>query len=251
MNEKYSFGSAESEANNLQDRVESGAAGSYAQAEEQLESENFISSPERLIPEFDMRGLQSPKLGLYIAEGKTQSYDFNTVFSDFAINTIEHASTERLQALKAGVEGRVLIDIGAGDNTNGYIVAQMLGAKGYVALEPHNFKHLYTVLSSPQEEDFRWTEKSPKKRTIPFCVVAEGVETFLKRVPDNSVAVMASAVDELVLSNFTRKQIQEISADISRVVARGGSYINFLSYLQPEGLKKSRESMFFVYTKEL
>ncbi|MCX6716178.1 MAG: hypothetical protein NT077_04170 [Candidatus Taylorbacteria bacterium] len=136
---------------------------------------------------------------------------------------------KKVDWLKNKFKDVVVIDLGAGTNIGGYELACMLGAKGYIGIEPFNYKDL--VLQA----FLKITEKELKKRKIgtqiAMNLVKEDALTFLKRLPDNTVALFTFGTDEFILQNG--KYIHEVEAEMVRVLSPESTCIIHNSMLHP------------------
>lgn len=252
MKEKYNFEDAANEANALQKKVESGEADSYSGAEEQFERAKNTTSPDKLVPGFNMDGLVSPKLGLYASLQRVETYNFDQEYSDYVIERMSRLDAVRMEELRSVFQDKVFVDIGAGDNTNGHVIAGLLQAKGYIAVEPHNYQMLYNKLLRSDASSYRPFARSVENKKLPpFTVVAEGAERFLSRLPDNSVSLFASGVDESILGKLSPREYKRIETEMARVIAPGGAYMGFMSVLAPENMTNDQIAEFLVYKKEL
>lgn len=144
-------------------------------------------------------------------------------------------------------EDQIVIDLGAGESENGYFLAEASGAKAYIAVEPYwadrlsgHFKssNLNTLYQRPEEN------KSQSLKNIPIAIAPEDMLTFLKRLPDNSVSILISGVNEAILgSNVFNKNeyINNVKNEIKRVLSSDGALIAFSSYVFiPSGLTKEQ-----------
>jgi hypothetical protein len=129
--------------------------------------------------------------------------------------------------------GRPLVDLAAGNSANGYRLAQYLKSSGYVAAEPFNYSFLHQDLERFEEEG--------ADSEIPAAIAPEDMLTLLRRLPDKSVSLFSSGVDDAILPDPEyRKQVEE---EIKRVLADDGGYMVFYTNLHPSGLKEWKGSV--------
>lgn len=132
-----------------------------------------------------------------------------------------------LSGLKPFFNSKLFIDLGAGTNLNGYILAKSLGARGYVGVEPHFFQELSNEL------------ELHGKNGIPYSVVPTDMLNFLKKIPSETLGLIyTGGVDNLIISEHTGRAA---SSEIERTLRLGGHYLNFPgndSNIKTEGLTK-------------
>ena len=118
--------------------------------------------------------------------------------------------SEELRIYLREVFGKtVLVDIGSGGHEYGIRIAEILGSKGYIAVEPYFFKGAREFKSS----------------SFPVALVAEDAETFLRRVPDNAVSLLVSRIDGFVIAN--RDSANSICREMARVLSPlGGALVH-------------------------
>ncbi len=181
-----------------------------------------LVSPEQIIPELEPVAINAQ----YKQEIMGQNYegDFAKVLSTIYSkpnNTYEVRAQSFLNMLK----GQIIVDIGAGTTSSGYCLAQQVGAKAYIAVEPHNYDELRHNL----------TFMSLDSQPIPAAVVNEDALGFLSRVPAGSVSIVISGLDEQVLSPRQFPQIHEykkqVIGQIIRILKQNNVYINYDSWL--------------------
>lgn len=188
---------------------------------------------EQLIPGINIKGLNDVKqliakveTGERKEERPKESIDSNYMMSFIPI-------LERYSKLYPSnpFNGKVLVDLGAGSVPNGYLAAKLLGASGYIAVEPYNYRELYERLSSENgglvEDD---------EVAIPANVAPEDMLEFLRRLPDQSVNILTSGLDITILPDYHKRK--EIEKEIERVLLPDGAYLSESSLLNPKKLKR-------------
>ncbi|MEI7497912.1 MAG: hypothetical protein WCK11_01355 [Candidatus Falkowbacteria bacterium] len=172
-------------------------------ARETIESEyrnNDISNPVRDVP-------------VSVGTSLTEPYMYDLLSSlDYELNNNKTDSYKKLLQL---CQNKPLVDLGAGKQSIGYIVSSWLGAKGYVAIEPHNFQELAENLLNNQELDEQIASHKNIKvgtKPIPYSIIREDALTFLKRLPDKSVGVLSFGTDGYIIKDgqYTKDVINEI-----------------------------------------
>jgi hypothetical protein len=121
---------------------------------------------------------------------------------------------------------QIVVDLGAGIMPYGLKISESLGAKGYIAVEP-NFPN------SLRENIY--------SHSIPFTIIPEDMLTFLRRLPDESVSILTSGIDECILQS--KEYITSVEEEIERTLHQLGTYINYCSLFKPKGLKRISEDM--------
>ena len=133
------------------------------------------------------------------------SFSWDVIFADIMLNTCK--PFEKLKVL----QGEVVVDIGAGTNHFGYELACAHGARMYVGVE--GFEHNFRMLTAAHQE------RSPTS-SIPRFLILEDMCSFLKRLPDRSVSIIASGIDEFVI--FDRSYAADTGAQFARVLSENG-----------------------------
>lgn len=127
------------------------------------------------------------------------------------------------------LRGQIVVDLGAGKNSYGYLIADLANAEGYMGVEP-NHAH---CLKDPTNAPFRPNLQHTLNGT-PASVVQENMRDFIKRLPDNSVSFTCFGIDDDILpSEDYRKETRK---EIARALSPKGAYINdFSSHLTLDG----------------
>lgn len=164
-------------------------------------------------------------------------------------------------------EEKIIVDLGVGKFLDGYVLAQVVGAKGYVAVEPFNITKYYNYLiysdnyildkdlneklskcadfirgiveydkNLVERLNLRINNYLEKGFDVPIALVAEDMVSALKRFPDNSINVLTAGLDKCILWND--EYAEKAEREISRVVSSPGYYLSICSRLEPEGMIK-------------
>jgi hypothetical protein len=136
------------------------------------------------------------------------------------------ALREKLDGLFAGT---MVVDIGAGRNTDGYMVAAAGGAKGYMALEPFHHRDLARMVADASQ--------SLGSDGIPFEVRGVGAHFELANLPDDEYSIICAGIDEVVLPDEMVRMA--ISAGIRGRLSPKGAAIISLSTLDWSFLPKA------------
>ena len=116
------------------------------------------------------------------------------------------------------LSGQIVIDIGAGFEPWGYLVTKATNAKGYVAVEPFNAGGLKDMILHDTIEEIDGS------KPIPFNVAQEDIFTFLARLPDNSVSILCSGIDDAIFPK--REDRLRLGEEIARVLHQNGIFLN-------------------------
>jgi hypothetical protein len=203
----------------------------------------LIVPVERQIEGFNVNGLPSYKS---VRNGYEANVEVGRdLSSGTPVGTFSRISDELDDDLFVGwydrLRGKVVVDLGAGKDVQGYEVARMVGAKGYVGVEPFFARDLLQRM-----EDYLgsepWTLK--ERAHIPASVVCDDMLRTLKRIPDDSVSLMAGAIDDCILgySSEERDYVSEVNREITRVLHPSGVFINSSSEFFPDGTLKVEEN---------
>jgi hypothetical protein len=85
-----------------------------------------------------------------------------------------------------GFRDQIVIDLGAGRMTDGYLFARDLGASAYIAVEFCFTPMLVRNLS----------ELSSQERSIPCAVIYDSIEQVLPAIPKRSVSFICAGIDD-------------------------------------------------------
>ena len=131
------------------------------------------------------------------------------------------------------LKDQVVIDLGAGDTgLRIYYSITEIGARGYVGvdLSTRNSERLKSNLA----EDSWVTKDYPKEKLIPAVVVNEDMLTFLKRLPNKSVSIIASGLSDGILPEIYEKDVEQ---EIKRVLdPKGVMFVEWHTTLYVEGI---------------
>jgi hypothetical protein len=124
-----------------------------------------------------------------------------------------HGQQQRYMATMEGLKpfrNKTVVDLGAGDSNDGFVLAYAGGATGYIAVEPND------------KSAALLREALPFLETHPAVIVQEDIINFIPRIPDESVCFIISALSNELL--FRRQDIlSSVPGQISRTLARDGA----------------------------
>lgn len=135
---------------------------------------------------------------------------------------------EFLVEVKKFFKGKVIVDIGAGSYAENYNIARLLGAAGYVGIEPFFAGKLLHSLRYAERDEL----KELQIPLIKYAVVPEDAATFLKRIPDSSVCVTSTGTSGIFSRDLN--YATNIVAEIKRVLSPQGASLFYYSYIGEE-----------------
>jgi hypothetical protein len=123
-------------------------------------------------------------------------------------------------AMSRMLNGQVLLDLGAGTTPNGYLLTSEFGIIGYVGVEANHADILVRHMPSDGTA------------TVPSEIVSEDMLHFLRRVPENSVSVMAAGIDCIIVPDV--QLMSDIEKEIKRVLHPEGCFVGCYSDIVPD-----------------
>jgi len=203
--------------------------------------ESILKPVEELIP-----GIDTSKQNIDINRLENSGHNFETQYSDELFNYLIKYIT-RLRMIWVNLikerellKGQVVVDLGAGmSGRHAYFLSSLAGAKSYVGVEKNHFSHLKNSLDDKPEnlrkslgnivgEPQNYKEMMMEEfKAIPASAVDEDILTFLKRLPDNSVSIIASGIDGYVLPIGEYRE--KVKREIERVLNPNGALLAFYS----------------------
>lgn len=94
---------------------------------------------------------------------------------------------DNLDEIKKVFENKIVVDLGAGTTNLGYGLAQMAGAKSYVAVDSHNAGYLKRFFNRHSDD------------SMPKSIVDLDMLSFLRCVKDDSISMIAAGIDDYVI----------------------------------------------------
>ena len=163
---------------------------------------------EEMIEGISLSGLVKKESGIYALEKSIEnSGEFigNLCPSGYPVIMsllLKTNAAPKIRTLFKRFNSQVVLDLGAGNDSKFYNSVSDFDINGYIGVELFHEERLLDGLRN-----------SFNSKKIPFAVVREDMLNFLKRIPDNSVSVHISGIDEIIIPDISyhKKVIQEIS----------------------------------------
>ncbi len=159
----------------------------------------------------------------YKPEGK-----FNNFLSSYSKNYLsEIASKPEVKKFYSDFKDQIVVDLGCGDNLNGYAIAAATGAKAYIGVEPYNFKELEKSFND-LETGNAGVYLGLEGRNVPFALVNQDMFGFLKRLPPRSVSILFNGIDSAIIPRDNPKNnsyVQAVNLAVERVLHKDGAII--------------------------
>lgn len=250
MNERYSPEKAREEATRMSEKIETGKAKDYPEAEKQVDLEEgelapVLVSVEQLIP-----GIKPKQKDSSISIEK----EFNERYSDpqnYTGNYWPSSFTEKIQTSIYwafadneyntpkfdsdinSFNGQIVVDLGAGRTPYAYLGALYGKAKGYVAVDKFQYRALQELYGDTENLRQEAADSVYTKRMdlIPVAIEDDDMLSFLRRLPDNSVSIICCGMDDIVLPNYPYRK--EVEKEMARVLNQKGLIIQDDGSLRP------------------
>lgn len=149
-------------------------------------------------------------------------------------------------ALKNAFQDKIVVDIGASEETAGYRLAKEYCAKGYVALNIDEGSHnMFEVYMKKLEK------VGTKKEDIPYKNLLMDGLTFLEALKDNSISVMVGGITGFIIKDEEYRE--KFSKEIKRVLHPDGGFLSVNSSDFLTGLFKKTQmtnSALFIKNEE-
>jgi len=169
---------------------------------------------------------------------------------------------EALDLLREKFAGKVIVDIGPGEENYGYIFAKAIGAKAYIAVDPFYggyLRHriaglgerfgraqgdvrdaLVRQLTDVGASQAEIEERELLKNMTPWNAVEDDALAFLRALPEGSVCVIMSGISENVIPG---NHLEKITEEIGRVLDPQGAFLSISSQI-PKSSKLTTEVAF-------
>lgn len=186
-----------------------------------------IVESKDLIPEIMERS--SPEITTSKSDSRSKTFPMPTEYTEALLPGLKYESFIKFLG---NLKDQVLVDIGAGQTPNGYYIATQAGARAYIGVESYNFEGLKENFDKGK----KYIAKEAKEGDhplIPLALEREDMLAYLKRLPDHSVSILASGLDDFILVDEQYRY--ELQEEIARVLHKDGAFINYDSALYPEG----------------
>lgn len=166
-------------------------------------------------------------------ERLTQSRDLGTGFAapggEFTRALYEWSFTPNGKILHSLLEGRRVVELGAGMMSYGYALASVCGARNYVAVEP-----FYSDMQEKSILSYLSGEVGMGER-IPYKVAGQDMLNYLENEPDNLLCVIACGIEDCILPGPDyRKKVEN---EIVRTMAKDSFFLSSHSDLFPQFLQ--------------
>jgi hypothetical protein len=208
---------------------------------------NYLTPVDELVPGTDMRDVLSLDSG-NISSTESKVFQSQSFLKNVSMGMMDAFGPDELNKLRESFSGKTIVDVGSGPCTTGYEIACFVGAKGYIAIEPNFYKELTIEFLHINDKDFEksyadkeeWTKDGGygcqrdkykryedfKIKPIPFNIVSEPGEVFLKRLPDSSVVPIACGLGDLMERHDDRFGTGTIIRnELGRVIAPKSHYL--------------------------
>jgi hypothetical protein len=150
------------------------------------------------------------------------------VFDSFCLN--------KISLNKQRFSNQIVVELGAGCFSYGYLLATMLGASSYIGVEPY-----YADLLAVNIESTTVSVLNP----IPYSIISEDMLKLLRRLPNETVSVMAFGIEKCIISN--ERYRKNVESEIERVLHPLGCFVTSTSDLI---LKEHPYNSFFIKRKK-
>lgn len=117
-------------------------------------------------------------------------------------------------------KGQLLVDLGSGRYSGGAEIAEMIGAKGYIAVD-HCERHLNVL-----EDELK---SSPIDCAVCHCDLLTFVEEFFEKYP-RSISIIASDITQ---THIDEKKLRDANNFIPNVIHPQGFFMSYLSEFTP------------------
>jgi len=145
--------------------------------------------------------------------------------------------------LREKMKGQVVVDLGSDTSWQGYCLASLFGAKGYIGVDFFTKGELEGTTEACLRESLvkrlREVEGIDSKinnhikpQAIPACIIQGDMLNFLKRLPDGSVSVFAFGISSEII-----RYGDKLGEEITRVLNEDGGYLEYGSTIPVEGVK--------------
>jgi hypothetical protein len=181
-----------------------------------------------------------------LTQGRAQS----TPFSEHLLKA------ERRGVDIVNLKNQVLVDIGAGKTAYGYGFACSTGADKYIGIELYHAEELSdSIERARNKHDWRHPEslgRTPRMAgvsLIPYSILSMDMEEALRTLPDNSVSVLATGIDNIIIP---ARRISGIEYQVRRVLHHDGFFVNAWSDIRLAGMKQQRKmGLAVIYRKNI
>jgi hypothetical protein len=194
-----------------------------------------IFSPNELLPDLRLETIPRPSL----LRDNSDFYNSATSYAKFlfARLRIELVNQESPRLPLNIAQDQIVVDMAAGPNPYGFLIAQLLGAKAYIGIDLNYSTMLERSLSERKLQ--RWIagikeedpfHPCPKWESyIPHAVINSDMLSVLKAIPNTSVSVFGIGLHCVLPDEY----VKEVNAELCRVVSNTGF---LMTYPEDSGL---------------
>ena len=179
---------------------------------------------ERILPDLQSRDWR---------ERLSTSRDLGTGFAapggEFTRALYEWALTDRGNLLKDLIQGRRVVELGAGMMPHGYALAAACEAKNFVAVEP-----FYSDLQRNSVAGLI-EERGENLNRIPYKGAGGDMLEYLKGEPDDLLCVVACGIEDCILPGPDYRK--KVEGELVRVLEADAFFLSSHSDLFPRELK--------------
>jgi len=218
-----------------------------------MEKEESRSCLVKLLTEV-VPGIDIDRLGVRRnAPGKSFGDSYAGPLVDMMLSSIEHRkgcktakpkmTLESADPLLMMMKDQVVVDLGCGSSLAGYAIACLAGAKAYIGVDPFSPNRDIDSVCSYSKTSIKkvikpYTDLSngKKLKCIPGLYVREDMLRFLKRLPQESVSMLISGIDDYVLDDD--KYVADVKSEIARALHTEGVCVSYASRIHPRELKR-------------
>ena len=164
-----------------------------------------------------------------LSNSRKLGYGFAAPGGEFTKALYEWSFTPRGGVLKSLLSGRRVIELGAVMMSYGYALADVCGAKNFVAVEP-----FYSDIQKTSIQSYISGKASDAQR-IPFKVSSMGMLEYLESEPDDLLCIIACGIEDCILPgpDYRRK----VERQILRTMEKDTFFLSSHSDLYPNELK--------------
>lgn len=236
------------------DKIESGVFEYFKNLNpEDFKLKEKLIALSELIPGINEEGIVSldsfsPNAGEHyedrVLKGLDLTHQFSAEILDGLIR-LEVSEPEMFRKFQERFSEVTIVDLGAGggnyeNSSTGYFIASMLKAKGYVGVEPFNWRDIFksfltsdgVMYADVGGIDEKWVNNV---EPIPFNIVVDDAVSFLKRLPNESVFLLSAGLRDVVSDTSYGNELRQ---EMLRVLKNHGICLANNSWL-PEGFSEN------------
>ena len=147
---------------------------------------------------------------------------------EFTRALFEWSFTPQGKLLHSLIQGRRVVELGAGMMPFGYALANNCGAKNFVAVEPFYSDIQKTSILSYQSE-------TPSGKRIPYKIANLGMLEYLQEEADELLCIIACGIEDCILPGFDYRK--KVETEIFRTMESDSFFLSSHSDLFPSELK--------------